>query len=106
MKETTTIFNQQFDSENPVFIDAKLHVDIVEDDWRLLGINTGISLPRPFMRFEVGQLNSSAQRDYEAGRYRFIGFQSFMFGDRVNVERQHYGLGELLAEVGGLFSAL
>jgi hypothetical protein len=35
-----------------------------------------------------------------------MGFQIFMGTDRTVTARQAYGLGEMLAEIGGLYSAL
>ena len=49
-------------------------MDVVEDDWRVAELNTGMPHVKNYLALEMGPLVASAQRDYEAGRYRFIGF--------------------------------
>ena len=55
---------------------------------------------------EKQMLMSSAFTDYENARYKFIGYQVLMQGDREVTKRIKFGLGELLSNVGGLYSAL
>ena len=73
MNEVTDIFNKQFESDHPVFIDAKINHDVLEDDQKIAGLKTGMSNPKDFFHLDFGLLTASAQKDYENGKYRFIG---------------------------------
>jgi hypothetical protein len=102
------VWNKQFDVNRPSFIDCHIRKDIVEDEIKIAAFNSGFPGELSYYKMEEGPIESSAWTHYtpEKLKYRFLGVQVFMASDREVTERQTYGLGEMLGEVGGLFKAL
>jgi hypothetical protein len=73
--EESYVWNKQFDSNSPSFIDCHIHKDLVEDEIKVAAFNSGFPSMLDYFYMKEGPIESSGWTVYtpEKIKYRFIG---------------------------------